>query len=123
MTQADVSNCSRCSQQFSSQGPQGKPQLNQSTSQPKTCKYSRLLAFELTSVCPFRERAQEKEDLEKTYKENNDSIRQILKEMAKILQRPDTEAQFLRRNVLLPANLNKYNLSPFIGKTIQLDVG
>jgi len=64
-----------------------------------------------------------KQEMEKTHKENNDVIRQIMKETAQILQRPDSEAAFLRSNILQPSALGSYKLRRFVGKTIQLNVG
>ena len=66
---------------------------------------------------------QEREELQKTCDDNNDIIRQILKETAMILQRPDSEARMLRTNVIQPDKLSKYALRRFVGKTIQLNVG
>lgn len=54
---------------------------------------------------------------------NNDIIKQLLKTTAQLLQRPDSEARFLRNNVIQPSQLGKYNLRKFIGKTIMLNVG
>ena len=68
-------------------------------------------------------KAKQREEIEQAYIENNEVIRQIMKETAQMLQRPDTEAQHLRTHVLEPSELGKYSLRKFVGKTIQLNVG
>jgi len=40
-----------------------------------------------------------------------------------MLQRPDTEAKYLRTHIIEPSELGKYSLRRFVGKTIQLNVG
>ena len=59
----------------------------------------------------------------RTFETNNEIIRQILQDTARMLQRPDSEAMNLRKNVILPSQLGKYTLRRFVGKTIQLNVG
>ena len=60
----------------------------------------------------------EREENEALLANNNETIRQLLQQMALLVQRPDSEQRYLRKNVIQPQNLAKYNLRRFVGKTI-----
>ena len=84
------------------------------------------IALQLSAITQNTEQVKakaEKDEINATVDLNNDIIRQILKDTARMLQRPDSEARFLRANVIHPDKLGKYSLRRFVGKTVQLNVG